>query len=119
MAQTVGVIDAIFLGRKLPLEKGATFTPGGLKTNPVIAGRSVYRSQEVVASTLEGVTVLPTGTRLADLLPDGEGELQVICDSGQTFIVADAFRTDVPDVTGGEGGKVPVKMSGSPATELA
>jgi hypothetical protein len=116
--QTVGVIDAIFQGRKLPLEKGAKFNPGGFKNNPVIAGRQVFRSQEVVASMLDGVTVLPKGTKLGDLLPDGEGELQVICDTGQVFVVPDAFRTEVPDVTGGDGGKIPVKIAGSPATEI-
>ena len=119
MTQTVGIIDAIWNGQKIPLEKGATFNPGGRKNNTIIAGRQVFRSQEVVASKLDGTTVLARGQRLADVVPDGEGELQVICDTGQVFVVPDAFRTEVPDITGGEGGKVKIVWNGSPATEIA
>ena len=112
MTQVLGIIDAVWIGRKIPLEKGAKFNPGGIKNNVVIAGRQVGRSGEMTASMLDGVTWLAAGQKLGDILPAGEGELQVICDTGQVFVVPDAFRTDVPDVTGGEGGKVPVKIAG-------
>jgi hypothetical protein len=117
--QTVGVIDAIWQGTKIPLEKGATFNPGGYKNNTVIAGRQVFRSQEVVPSKLEGTTVLQKGQTFTAMFPETEGELQVICDTGQIFIVPDAFRLDVPDVTGGDGGKVKVTWNGSAAQEMS
>lgn len=119
MAQTVGIIDAIWNGQKIPLEKGATFNPGGLKNNPVVAGRQVFYSQEVVPSKLDGTTVLQAGQQLSALVPSGQGELQVICDTGQVFVVPDAFRLDVPDITGGEGGKVKIVWNGSPAVEVS
>ena len=118
MAQTVGIIDAIFNGVKIPLEKGATFNPGGLKNNPVIVGRQVHRSQEMTASMLKGTTVLRRGQKLSSLIPKDEGELQVKCDTGQTFTVPDAFLQNIPDVTGGEGGKIQLEFAGSEATEL-
>ncbi len=119
MGQALGVIDAIYRGMKIPLEKGAKFNPGGYKQNPVIAGGQVYYSREPVASQLTGTTVLKKGQKLADLVPTGEGELQVLCDTGQTFVVPDAFRTEVPDLTGGEGGKIELKFQGSAATEFS
>lgn len=119
MAQTLGIIDAIYVGTKIPLEKGAKFNPGGYKQNPVVAGRQVFYCNEVVASQLTGTTVLQAGQKLADLIPTGAGELQVICDTGQVYVVPDAFRTEVPDVTGGEGGKIELKFQGSPATEIS
>ena len=119
MTQVVGIIDAIFNGQKIPLEKGAVFNPGGFKNNTVIAGRQVFRAQEVVASKLEGTTVLAAGQKLSDVIPQGEGELQVICDTGQTFVVPDAFRTEVPDITGGEGGKIKLVFNGSAAAEIS
>lgn len=115
----LGIIDAIWNGTKIPLEKGAKFNPGGMKQNVVIAGRQVDCAGEMTASMLDGTTWLQAGQKLGDILPTGKGELQVICDTGQVFIVPDAFRTDVPDITGGEGGKVPVKIAGSPATEIS
>lgn len=119
MTQTVGIIDAIWNGTKIPLEKGATFNAGGLKNNMVVAGRQVFRSQEMMPSKLEGTTVLAKGQTLTGMFPDSEGELQVICDTGQVFVVPDAFRLDVPDITGGEGGKVKVTWNGSPAVEIS
>jgi hypothetical protein len=118
MAQAVGILDATWNGKKIPLEKGATFNPGGMKNNPVIAGRQVFRSQEVVPSVLEGTTVLQRGQTLADIVPDGEGELQVTADTGQVWVVPDAFRTDVPAITGGDGGKIQIKLNGSLAQEI-
>jgi hypothetical protein len=119
LAQVLGIIDAVWGGQKIPLEKGATFSPGGYKQTAVIVSRQVHYSQEVVASKLEGTTVLQAGQRLDTLIPPGAQEMQVICDTGQSFIIPDMFRLEVPDVTGGEGGKIKITWNGSPATEIA
>jgi len=42
----------------------------------------------------------------------------VFCDTGQVFVVPDMFRTEVPDVTGGEGGKIKITWNGSPGQEI-
>lgn len=120
MAQALGIIDLIWKGTKIPLEKGATFNKGGMRNTPVVVGRQVHRSQEFMQSTIKGVTVLLAGQRLTDLLGDGtEGEAQVKCDTGQNFLVPDAFLTAIPDVTGGEGGKIGLEFAGSEALEIS
>jgi hypothetical protein len=47
-----------------------------------------------------------------------EGELQVICDTGQTYVFADAFLTDRPEMTSGEGGKIELKWAAGAPEEL-
>jgi hypothetical protein len=116
--QTLGIIDLVWKGTKIPVEKGATFKPGGLKNNGVIAGRQVHRAQEFIASEVKGTTVLKRGQSLLALLDMTEGELQVACDTGQTYVMNDAFLVDKPDITGGDGGKVALTWNAGEPEEL-
>ena len=120
MAQAVGIIDIVWKGVKVPLEKGATLNKGGMQNNPVVVGRQVHRSQEFTQSTVKGTTVLLAGQRLTDVIGNGqEGEMQVKCDTGQIFLIPDAFLTKIPDLTGGEGGKIALEFAGSEALEIS
>lgn len=102
--QVVGIIDLVWNGRKIEVEKGATFTHGGLMNEAVEVGRSTHRAQSYQSSEVKGTTVLKRGQRWRDIWTTEEGELQVACDSGQTFIIKDAFlEGDIPEIKGGEG----------------
>lgn len=107
MAQTLGIIDIYWREEKLAVEKGAKVKLGGLKNNAVITGRQVHRAQEMEASEITAVIALRRGQSLVAIYGDGsEGQLQVLCDTGQTFVFSDAFLSNRPEATGGEGGKV-------------
>lgn len=106
MAQTFGIMGLVWNGRTIQVEKGGTILLSGYKQNPVVTGKRVDYSQEYQAGTVTATTILPRGARLSDWLPNGEGELQVQCDSGQSFTMPDAFLADPPKATGGEGGKI-------------
>jgi hypothetical protein len=117
--QVLGIVDIVWRGRNIPVEKGAKFRPGGIKNNAVTYGRKVGRAQEFQGSSATATTNLEKGQRLGNLLDPGEDELQVVCDTGQTFVVRDAFlEGDIPEVTGGEGGKIELKWAGPAATEI-
>lgn len=118
MAQTLGIVDLVWKGRKLAVEKGAELTLGGLKNTPVMYGRQVGHAQEMEASNVTAVVPLERGQRLSDLWAAGPGELQVLCDTGQTYVFPDAFLTNRPNATGGEGGKVRLEWSGGTPEEL-
>lgn len=119
MAQVLGIVDIIWRGRNIPVEKGAKFRRGGMKNNTVVYGRKAGRAEEFQESTVTATTNLERGQRLGNLLRSGEGELQVICDTGQTFVMRDAFLTgDIPEVTGGEGGKIELNWAASAPEEI-
>ncbi len=119
MVQVLGIVDIIWRGRNLPVEKGAKLRKGGMKNNAVTYGRKVGRAQEFQGSEVTATTNLEAGQRLGNLLDPGEGELQVVCDTGQTFVIGDAFLADdMPEITGGEGGKIELKWAGSAAEEV-
>ncbi|MBB2685140.1 UNVERIFIED_ORG: hypothetical protein GGD47_002728 [Rhizobium etli] len=118
MAQVLGIVDIVWRGRNIPVEKGAKFKRGGIQNTAVTYGRKVGRAQEFVASEVTAVTNLEAGQRLGNLLDPGEDELQVVCDTGQTFVWGDAFLGETPEVTGGEGGKMELKWFGGEPEEI-
>lgn len=119
MAQVLGIVDIVWRGRQLSVEKGAKIRPGGIKNNAVTYGRGVGRAQEYQGSEVTATVNLEKGQRWGNLWNPGEGELQVICDTGQTFVIGDAFFVDdIPEITGGEGGKIELKWAGGSAEEI-
>jgi hypothetical protein len=119
MAQLLGIIDVVWRGQKIATEKGAKLRLGGLKNNGVIMGRQIGRAQEMEASEVTVTTNLKRDQRILDLWGAGqEGELQVLCDTGQTYVFPDAFLTNRPEMTGGEGGKIEMVWMAGEAEEL-
>lgn len=110
--QTLGVIDMVWRGVALDVEKGAKVIIGGWKQNPVLVQGKTKWAREYVASEITAMVPLNRGQDPNVLWAGGEGELQCNCDTGQSFIFPDAFLTNRPDMTGGEGGKMEVKWAG-------
>lgn len=119
MAQFLGIVDIVWKGRNIPVEKGGKFKLGGIHNKPVVVGRKVGRAQEFMQSDIEAVTVLERGQKVKELYTAEEGELQVFCDTGQTYVFPDAFLTDPREFTGDEGGKVTLKWSAGEYEELS
>lgn len=119
MAQTLGIIDLIWKGKKLPIEqKTGKVKLGGTSNTPVLLNASVDRAGHFEASEITGVLPLRRGMRLMDMFDSGEGELQVICDTGQTYVWPDAFLTTRPEAHAGEGGKIEMKWTAGAPDEL-
>lgn len=118
MAQTLGVVDLYWRGRRIKVEKGAKLKLGGMKNIPVLTARGVDRAEEFAASEIEAVTVFERGQKLEDIYTTEEDELQVHCDTRQIYVFKDAFFTERPEITGGEGGKVPMKWQAGEPEEI-
>ncbi len=119
MAQSVGVIDVVWRGKRLIAEKGSKFRQAGLQNATVAYGRGATRSQEFKEGMLEITSQFLKGERASDIYTAEEGELQIQLDTGQTIVSYDAWMTERPDVTGGEGGKVPLKWAWSSDEEIS
>ena len=120
MAQVLGIIEISWLGKNIPVEKGAKIRLGGMKNNAVTYGRKVGSAKEFQGSEISAKTHLEKGQRFGELYStEEEGELSVICDTGQTYIFADAFFVDDrPDMTGGEGGSIELKWAAGDYQEV-
>ncbi len=118
--QTLGVIDIVWRGTALDVEKGAKIKLGGWKQNPVLVQGKTKYAREYEASEITCTSVVNRGQDIPGLFAGGEGELQCNCDSGQSFIFSDAFLVNRPDMTGdAAGGKLEMKWAaGEPETLL-
>lgn len=110
--QVLGIVDIVWKGVNVPVEKGAKLRLGGIKNNPITFGRSVGRAQEYQGSEITAKTHLKKGQVWSEIYDAGEGELQVHCDTGQIYVFPEAFLSDdIPGLTGGEGGAIELKWS--------
>jgi hypothetical protein len=116
--QTLGLISLFWQGNQIPIQEGGSFTIGGPRNQPIIVGQSVMRAQKMMQSDIMATTVVQAGQSISALLGTSEGELQIQCDTGQTFVWESAFLIESPKVTAGEGGKVELHFVGGAPQEL-
>ena len=96
----------------------SNFTEGGVSRSAVNGDSGVLGYTEAtVEPMIECEVSLRRGQRLGDKSFVGATVI-FVCDSGQRFVLEDAFTTDAIDATGGDGGgKVPLKISAMSCTE--
>lgn len=99
--------------------KGASIDVGGTKRIPVMSGRVVGWAEETVPAMVELETVLTPTTSLDSFRNLAGAVIQFECDTGQRYVVRDAFLTDTPTLKDGEGGNVVLKFAGPAAEEVA
>jgi hypothetical protein len=98
---------------------GATLDVGGTKRNPVIVGKKVGFAEETAPGTLVCETALMTGMTLADLRNVTGATIIFEADTGQSFVISNAFITVPPTMKDGAGGNVSLDFAGDPAQEMA
>lgn len=120
MAQTLGIVDLVWKGVNLQIvTKGAKIVLGGLRNDTVTYGRTASRSQQYAESKITATVHLRKGQSYGSIFSVEEGELQAICDTGQTYVFPDAFLTgDHPTITSGEGGNIELNWAASGYEEV-
>lgn len=92
---------------------------GGNKRSPVVGNRGLIGYSEATEpAELDCEIALTPGTSLAQLRDITDATLTYEADTGQTYVVRNAFVTEAIEVSAGDGGKVALKFSGDPAQEM-
>ncbi len=118
MAQALGLVNVIWNGVKLSVEKGSSLTFGGLRQKSVVTGQQIDAAQEFVAGKAMVTIRLLRGDLLANIFITGQAELQVQCDTGQTYVIPDAFISNMGNFTAGDGGKVKIEWEFGTVQEI-
>lgn len=118
MPQFLGRATIRANGQVIETAKGAALDLGGTKRNPVTAGKIVGYAEETVPATLECETVLARGQSLEWLRNLTDATVIYEADTGQRYVIRDAFTTDAISLKDGEGGNVALKMAGPGAEEV-
>lgn len=118
MPQFLGRATIRANGQVIETAKGASLDLGGTKRNPIVSGRLVGWAEETVPAMLECETSLRRGQSLATLRDLTGATIIFEADTGQRYVINDAFITDAPTMKDGEGGQVTLKFAGPGAEEI-
>jgi len=106
-------------GQLLESMPGAKLDVGGVTRTPIIGANSVHGySEKVKEAMLECEISVSKDTKILDTAKWVDVSVTFECDTGQVFVVRQAFLTEPPVVTAEEGGKVPLKFAGPPAEQV-
>lgn len=106
-------------GELLETLPGAKIDIGGVTRSPIKGNNSIHGySEQPKEATVECEISVAPGTSLKKYAALVDATITFECDTGQTFVVRDAFLTEPPVATDGDGGKVPLKFAGQPAEEM-
>jgi hypothetical protein len=108
----LGIIKAFWLGSQIDIKPGGTVKLGGLVNTPVVFGEQVEPARKMEASEVSVKAVVKDGLVVTDTFNVKQrGELQVQCDTGQTFVWDSAFINDAITITSGDNSEVDVKWA--------
>ncbi len=104
-------------GNVLKTDKGAKLNMGGVERKP-IEGDTVHGfAEETKAPFVECNVNLGKGDSLQEIKDITDATVVFECDTGQVYTLCNAWSSIPPEITAGEGGKVPVKFYGMKCDE--
>lgn len=118
MARALGRAKIRWNGTLIDSATGASIDTGGVKRNEVVVGTKVHYAEETVPAKVECKTALVAGLSLAELNGIVGAVITFESDTGQTYVVRDAFLTEPCKAQDGKGGEIDLKFAGMPAEEV-
>lgn len=106
-------------GNTLRSNSGAKIDLGGIVRSPVVGNQVHGFSESIKEAMVECELSLAKGDSLEAYRHIAGAIITFECDTGQIYVVRDAWVVDPPVITEGEGGKIPLKFAGQPAEEVS
>lgn len=107
-------------GALLESMPGAKIDLGGEVREPVVGSNAVLGyASKFKEATLECEISLGPNTNLDALRAIADSTITFECDTGQTWLIRNAWLAEPPVLSEGEGGKVPLKFVGPPAVSTS
>jgi hypothetical protein len=116
MTQYIGKVRISVNGSVIDSKPGASIDIGGVMRDSVVNDQQMGYMETPKPSRIECEVALARGTSIEGLRNLTEGTAVFECDTGQRYIVKDAFTSETLVVTGGQG--VKLVMMGLPAEEV-
>lgn len=118
MAQVLGRATVKSNGKALLTDKGAKLNLGGV-TRKEIVGESVHGfAEEATAPFIDCVISVSKDTDLDEIKNITNATVTYEADTGQVWVMKEAWSSVPPEITAGDGGKVPVKFFGMRCDKL-
>ncbi len=117
--QKLGVVKVALDGEPLDIAPGAKFTPHGFSRSVVEGDLSIGFAQKREPAMVECEINFSTATNLRRLADTDNATIAFETDTGQSFVMRNAWLEALPAVTAGQGGKVPLKFLSDQAEEVS
>ena len=114
MAQVTGIVFVKVNGALLRSKEGAKLMLGGKERTAQVGHKLYGYSEKVVPATVEFTLAHVVADDLEGLQDTVDGTVEFETDTGDNYIVANAFSTKPAELTGGEG-DVALEFQGDPA----
>lgn len=105
-------------GQELLSKEGAKLELGGIQRNTIVGNRVHGFSEKVVPGAIECEVSVDAQTRLSTLAKAEAVTVLFEADTGQSYVLRNAWLKDPPVLTANEGGSVPLRFEGPPVEEL-
>ena len=103
MAQVTGIVFIKVNGALQRSKEGAKLMLGGKERTPAVGHKLYGYSEKYVAATVEFTTAHVGGDDLQGLQDTVDGTLEFETDTGDTYMIANAFATKPAELSDGEG----------------
>ena len=106
-------------GELLETNKGAKCSLGGVSRKTIVGNNTVHGyAEEPKESGVECEISIGEGASLDKYRKISDATITFEADTGQTYVIRNAWLTEPPELTDGDGGKVGLKFAGPPAEEM-
>jgi len=116
MTQYIGKVRISVNGAVLDSKPGASIDIGGVMRDSVVNDQKMGYMETPRPSRIECEVALARGASVEPLRTLTDGTAVFECDTGQRYIVKDAFTSETLVITGGQGYKLVIM--GEPAQEV-
>ena len=116
MAQVTGIVYIHANGSLLRTKEGATLMTGGQERTAQVGHRVYGFAEKIVPSTVTMTLAHTADTDIEELNGLTDATLVFECDTGVSYLIANAFTTKPVELTAGEG-DLALEMQGDPALE--
>lgn len=110
MAQVLGRATIKYNGNVLLTDKGAKLNMGGVERKPVEGDTVHGYAEECKAPFIDCNISLRKGDSLKEITDITDATVTFEADTGQVYTLINAWSSVPPEITAGEGGKIPVKF---------
>lgn len=107
-------------GKLLETNPGASIDVGGVTRTTLLGNNAVLGfSEQPKQAVVSCVIALGAQTSLSELRAIKDATITFECDTGQTFVVRNAWLVNPPVATDGDGGAIPLQFEGPEAEEMS
>lgn len=117
MAKKLGRVIVKVDGKALESKKGASLDIGGITRTPLDEFPGDF-SEEPRGATVECTLGYGRDTSLTEIAAIENATLVFQCDTGQSYVIGEAYNDGNPQLTSGDGGDVKCVFHGKPAEEM-